>query len=122
LTGPYMTATVNNIAVYGDEDFNAAERTGEAQLRFAWSKRGYEPQDVRFTADGQTVRVPETDEVQKFVDATAKGDDDTAGAMATDDVMRILDEDLGGDPQGDPLTIRKAAFQKGTQVDTCELI
>ena len=40
LTGPYMTATVSNIAVYGDEEYNAAERTGEAELRFAWSKGG----------------------------------------------------------------------------------
>src|SRR5699024_11479913 len=84
-----------NIAVYGDEDYNAAERTAEAELRFAWSKGGYEPQDVLFTADGATIRVPEVEEVQKFVDAAAKGDDDTAGAMATDEVMRDLDTVIG---------------------------
>lgn len=122
LTGPYMTATVSNIAIYGDEDFNAAERTGEAELRFAWSKGGYDPQDVLFTADGQSVRVPEVDEVQKFVDAASKGDDDTAGAMATDEVMRDLDTVIGDGMGNKSMTYRDLALQDGTQVDTCELI
>lgn len=122
LTGPYMTATVSNIAVYGDEEYNAAERTGEAELRFAWSKGGYEPQDVLFTADGETVRVPEVEAVQKFVDAAAKGDDGTAGAMATDEVMRDLDIVIGDASANPPLTYRNVALQDGTEVDTCELI
>ena len=122
LTGPYMTATVSNIAVYGDEDYNAAERTGEVELRFAWAKGGYEPQDVLFTVGGETVRVPEVEEVQKFVDAAAKGDDDTAGAMATDEVMRDLDTVIGDASANPPLTYRNLALQDGTEVDTCELI
>ena len=122
MTGPYMTATVNNIAVFGDEDFNAAERTAEAELRFAWSKGGYEPQDVLFNADGADVRVPEVEEVQKFVDAAAKGDDDTAGAMATDAVMRDLDTVIGDASANPPMTYRDLALQDGTEVDTCELI
>ena len=122
MTGPYMTATLNNIAVYGDEDYNAAERTAEAELRFAWSQGGYEPQDVLFNADGATVRVPEVEEVQKFVDAAAKGDDDTAGAMATDEVMRDLDTVIGDASANPPLTYRNVALQDGTEVDTCELI
>lgn len=122
MTGLYMTATVSNIAVFGDEDFNAAERTAEAELRFAWSKGGYEPQDVLFNADGATVRVPEVEEVQKFVDAAAKGDDDTAGAMATDEVMRDLDTVIGDASANPPLTYRNVALQDGTEVDTCELI
>ena len=122
MTGPYMTATVNNIAVFGDEDFNAAERTAEAELGFAWAKGGYEPQDVLFNADGATVRVPEVEEVQKFVDAAAKGDDDTAGAMATDEVMRDLDTVIGDASANPPLTYRNVALQDGTEVDTCELI
>ncbi|MDN6666619.1 MAG: PQQ-like beta-propeller repeat protein [Brevibacterium sp.] len=122
LTGPYMTATVSNIAVYGDEEYNAAERTGEAELRFAWSKGGYDPQDALFTADGETVRVPEVEAVQKFVDAAAKGDDGTAGAMATDEVMRDLDIVIGDASANPPLTYRNVALQDGTEVDTCELI
>lgn len=122
MTGPYMTATVSNIAIYGDEDFNAAERTGEAELRFAWSKGGYDPQDVLFTADGQSVRVPEVDEVQKFVDAASKGDDDTAGAIATDEVMRDLDTVIGDGMGNNTMTYRDLALQDGAQVDTCELI
>ena len=122
MTGPYMTATLSNIAVYGDEDYNAAERTAEAELRLAWSKGGYEPQDVLFNADGATVRVPEVEEVQKFVDAAAKGDDDTAGAMATDEVMRDLDAVIGDASANPPLTYRNVALQHGTEVDTCELI
>ncbi|SDS98836.1 hypothetical protein SAMN04489751_3435 [Brevibacterium sandarakinum] len=122
LTGPYMTATVSNIAVYGDEDYNAAERTGEVELRFAWAKGGYEPQDVLFTVGGETVRVPEVEEVQKFVDAAAKGDDGTAGAMATDEVMRDLDTVIGDASANPPLTYRNLALQDGTEVDTCELI
>ncbi|MGO3279753.1 MAG: hypothetical protein ACTILB_09550, partial [Brevibacterium aurantiacum] len=122
LTGPYMTATVSNIAVYGDEEYNAAERTGEVELRFAWAKGGYEPQDVLFTVGGETVRVPEVEEVQKFVDAAAKGDDDTAGAMATDEVMRDLDTVIGDASANPPLTYRNLALQDGTEVDTCELI
>ncbi|TGD08547.1 hypothetical protein [Brevibacterium sp. S111] len=122
MTGPYMTATVNNIAVFGNEDYNAAERTAEAELRFAWTKGGYEPQDVLFTADGATVRVPEVEEVQKFVDAAAKGDDATAGAMATDAVMRDLDTIIGDASANPPMTYRELALQDGTEVDTCELI
>lgn len=122
LTGPYMTATVDNIAVYGDENFNAAERTGAAELRFSWSKGGYETQDVLFTADGKTVRVPQIDEVQKFVVAASQGDDDTAGDMATDDVMRDLDTVIGDQSANPPVTYRNVALQKGTTVDTCELI
>lgn len=122
LTGPYMTATVSNIAVYGDEDYNAAERTGEVELRFAWAKGGYEPQDVLFTVGGETVRVPEVEEVQKFVDAAAKGDDGTAGAMATDEVMRDLDTVIGDASANPPLTYRNLALQDETEVDTCELI
>jgi hypothetical protein len=122
MTGPYMTATMSNIAVYGDEDYNAAERTAEAELRFAWTKGGYEPQDVLFNADGAAVRVPEVEEVQKFVDAAAKGDDDTAGAMATDEVMRDLDTVIGDASAKPPLTYRNVALQNGTEVDTCELI
>src|SRR5699024_189631 len=122
MTGPYMTATVSNIAVYGDEDFNAAERTADAQLRFEWAKGGYEPQDVVFTADGATIRVPEVEEVQKFVDAAAKGDDDTAGGMATDEVMRDLDTVIGDGMGNKSVTYRDLALQDGTDVDTCELI
>lgn len=122
LTGPYLTATLDNIAVYGDEDFNAAERNGAAELRFAWSKGGYEPHDVLFTADGKSVRVPETDEVQKFVDAASKGDDGAAGAMATEEVMRGLNEVIGDESADPPLTYRNLALQDGAAVDTCELI
>lgn len=122
LTGPYMTATLGNIAVYGDEDFNAAELTGAAELSFAWSKGGYEPQEAQFMVDGKTVRVPEADEVQKFVDAASKGDDDIAGSMATDEVMRMLDEVVGDESADEPLTFRNLVLQDGTQVDTCELI
>lgn len=122
MTGPYMTATVSNIAVFGDGDFSAAERTAEAELRFAWAKGGYEAQDVLFAAGGETVRVPKVDEVQKFVDAAAKGDDDTAGAMATDAVMRDLDAIIGDASANPPMTYRELALQDGTEVDTCELI
>lgn len=122
MTGPYMTATVSNIAVFGDEDFNAAERTAEAELRFAWAKRGYEAQDVVFTADGATVRVPEVEEVQKFVDAAAKSDDNTASAMATDEVMRDLDTVIGDGMGNNSTSYRDLALQDGTEVDTCELI
>ncbi|MGC2942423.1 MULTISPECIES: hypothetical protein [unclassified Brevibacterium] len=122
MTGPYMTARVSNIAVFGDEDFNAAERTADAELRFVWAKGGYEAQDVLFTADGATVRVPKVDEVQKFVDAAAKGDDDAAGEMATDAVMRDLDTVIGDASANPPMTYRELALQDGTEVDTCELI
>ncbi|HCG56504.1 MULTISPECIES: hypothetical protein [Brevibacterium] len=122
MTGPYMTATLSNIAVYGDEDYNAAERTGAAELQFAWSNGGYEPQEVLFDADGQTVRVPKVEDVQKFVDAASKGDDDAAGAMATEEVMQGLNEVIGDESSSDPLTYRNLALQDGTTVDTCELI
>ncbi|WP_350269045.1 hypothetical protein AAFP32_10175 [Brevibacterium sp. CBA3109] len=122
LTGPYMTATLDNIAVYGDEDYNAAERKGAAELRFAWSKGGYEPQDVLFTADGKSVRVPKVEDVQKFVDAASKGDDEAAGAMATEEVMQGLNEVIGDESSSDPLTYRNLALQDGATVDTCELM
>src|SRR5699024_9950775 len=64
----------------------------------------------------------QVDEVQKFVDAAAKGDDDTAGAMATDEVMRDLDTVIGDASANPPLTYRNVALQHGTEVDTCELI
>lgn len=122
MTGPYMTATLSNIAVYGDEDYNAAERTGAAELQFAWSNGGYEPQEVLFDADGQTVRVPKVEDVQKFVDAASKGDDDAAGAMATEEVMQGLNQVIGDESSSDPLTYRNLALQDGAAVDTCELI
>src|SRR5699024_8173577 len=96
--------------------------TGGAELRVAWAKGGYEPQDVVFAADGATIRVPEVEEVQKFVDAAAKGDDDTAGAMATDEVMRDLDTVIGDGMGNNSMTYRDLALQDGTEVDTCELI
>jgi hypothetical protein len=122
LTGTSMTATVDNISVFGDEDFNAAERHGTAELRFGWSNGEYKPQDALFNADGTNVRVPAVDDVQKFVDAASKGDDKSAGTMATDEVMRDLDTVIGDATANPKMTYRDVALQKGTEVDTCELI
>src|SRR5699024_8762849 len=51
-----------------------------------------------------------------------RSDDDTAGAMATDEVMRDLDTVIGDASANPPLTYRNVALQHGTEVDTCELI
>lgn len=122
LTGSSMTATLDNVAVYGDDDYNAAERTADAELRFDWSNGEYTSSDVRFAVDGATVRVPAVDDVQSFVDAASKGDDAAVGTMATDEVMDALDEVIGDASANPPMTYRDVALQKGTQVDTCELI
>lgn len=122
LTGRYMTAILNNIAVYGDEDYNAAERTAGAELRFDWSKGQYKSKDAVFTVNGKAVRIPKVDELQTFVDAAAKGNDKVASRMATKDVMDALDEVIGDGLADPPMTYREVALQKGTQVDTCELI
>ena len=54
---------------------------------FAWSKYGYEPYDALLRAVGGNVRVPEIDEVQKFVDTASTGDYEVAGSMATEEAM-----------------------------------
>lgn len=69
--------------------------------------------DVVFDEGGKSVRVPKSEDVQPFVDAAITGDDETAGALATD---------VGLELSGESMLYRELALQKGTKVDTCELV
>lgn len=81
MAGRYISVSMDSIAVFGDEDFNAAERSADAELRYAWTNEGIEFQDGTYTVHSKTARVPAAKDVHKSIDAASRGDDKPAGTI-----------------------------------------
>lgn len=120
--GQYLGIDVGGIGVYGDEGCTACGKSASADILYRWDGKSFAHQDTVYHVPSGDVRTPELEQVQKFAEAVAAGDDTEAERSATPEMMSSLDDILGDGQMSNPPTVRSEHFPKGVKVDYCELI
>ncbi|MDO5663494.1 MAG: hypothetical protein Q4G40_12420, partial [Brachybacterium sp.] len=124
--GSTLRMTYPNIQVYGDDSCSACEPSARADTLYAWTGDSYSLVDARYTVPSGSVRLPDLEDVQRFVDLVAAGEDEQAEAMMTG--QWPLGEFADNADLSDPMYMdvapieRDWVFPADATVDRCELI
>ncbi|WP_426936790.1 hypothetical protein ACQE2J_18035 [Brevibacterium sp. LE-L] len=120
--GQYLGISVGGIGVYGDDGCTACQKSANADVLYRWDGKSFAHQDTVYHVPSGDIRTPAVEQVQKFAEAVAAGDDAEAKRSATPEMMSSLDDILGDGQTSNPPTVRSEHFPKGVKVDHCELI
>ena len=120
--GQYLGISVGGIGVYGDDGCTACKKSASADVLYRWDGKSFAHQDTVYHVPSGDVRTPDVEQVQKFAEAVAAGNDTEAKRSATPEMMSSLDDILGDGQTSNPPTVRSEHFPKGVKVDHCELI
>lgn len=115
-----ISFTVPHIGVFGDESCHACAKSASADATYELSTGGLTLSDIVYHTPSGSVRPPDIDTLQTFVDAVSAGDDQKAANWAAADQMEGLDDTLGG-PESTQ-TQRDAQFPTDSEVVGCALV
>lgn len=115
-----ITFTVPHIGVFGDESCHACTKSASADVTYELSTGALTLSDIVYRTPSGSVRPPDIDTLQTFVDAVSSGNDSKAATWTSPDELRGLDDTLGA--PGSTVTQRDAQFPPDSKVVGCALV
>ncbi len=144
--GKTLHVTISPVNLVGQNDCAECSASSAEETALVWNGSTFTQTDARYVTPASTVRAPLLSDVQAFVDAASRGDDQAASQFATPQVIAELNEpasttattpadpSASSDASASPsasvsssetesdTTLRALVFPEGAAVARCEIV